>query len=201
MTATYSKELVEYEEQIADAELADINHQLAILSSKTALTTLQKATTIEFNPAEDVEVADNLLEKTISKFNQVATINVVDRLEEEYKDILIGLGDDEVSAKLVPTKSAFMQELVAEKAVATTLKLYADIITKLLKEKRMLSGQAYGSQAQQTSSVPRLIQIRKSMMKLQNGNNATLTIPVNELNPKKAVMPTIPAPSDTFPKD
>jgi len=202
MTSTYSKELIEYEEQIADAELSDINHQLALLSSKNALTTLQKTSSIDFDPTKDVAITDSLLHVALAKFHEISGIDIARELEDERRDVLLEIGGEELPAKLGKTRSAIVERMFAEKALSGTLKTYADMITRLLKEKRMLAGHAYGSQAQQSANVPRLIQVRKSMMKLEGpgsrGNN--LTIPVNELNPQKALPATSSVPVGTYPK-
>ena len=186
-----TQEIIQFQEQAVDAQLGELNQKMAIEAATQAYDQLYKASQVEFNPVEDIEAVDSVIHDLAHKITELKSIDIKARLKEENERIAsLEVDGKQVDVNVLSNSvydtSFLEQELAAEAKIAGAIKTYSDLLFKGLKEKRLLSGQMYGSQGQQGAYIPRMVTMRKAMFASNvptENLGMNLTIPMNNINP------------------
>lgn len=123
-------------------ELHETAETLATMSAQQAILELEMTKEMLFNPKEDVDRVDEVLNLALNKIKTLASYDVSELMKEEarikqedgsYEDIIIDHG-------------ANVEQLInLECTLAKAITSYSKEIKECLKEKRMLAGQGYGA--------------------------------------------------------
>lgn len=194
MTTNTKSELIQYTDMIADQELADLSQKMAVESAKQAYNQLIQTSDINFAPTNDIQHIDNIIDTAKAKLDYLSNLDIKKAIEEETAAANITIenstGEEEEVAinRSVFNRSPILMELQAHRAIAGSIKTYSDIISKSLRERRLLAGQTYGSQSQQAGLLPRMVSIRKAMF---SSNTINITPSVTGITEMQNITPKI----------
>lgn len=190
-----NQELIEYKEQVASEELTELSQNMAVLSAKQAYNQLIQTSDVPFTPVEDAKKLENIIDAVSAKIDKLTALNIDEEVRKSLtRHVTVEDENGERQVEVVPDDGWFLTITEAEKTVASTLKTYTDILTKAMKEKRLLSGQLYGSQVQQGAYIPRIVSMRKAMFTNPNLNDNHGPVHIHEIAPTPHIEAPKPEP-------
>ena len=134
------------------------------LLAEQALSELNKAKAVPFNPVGDAEKLDLIIEHTQAKIEKLFAIDVeLKLLAEAETEAEVEKPDGEVEKiKLLNKPKADLFEVMAiEAKVAAAIRGYQTTLLNTMKAKRLLSGQLYGTRLAHQAQISRVKRVRQ----------------------------------------
>ena len=158
MTNIHAEETIEREvETLLPEELQDI-------LATQALEELNEAKKVPFTPQQDAKKLENLIEQTQKKIDYLMSLCVVDLLQQESTTpAKIEDEDGEIrEITLVEGGKVSLHDIVRlENTIASAIKRYESVLSNAMKQRRLLSGQMYGTRLSHSAQISRMKRIRK----------------------------------------
>lgn len=178
------------------------------LLAESALMELREANKVPFTPVEDAEALDRLIFATRKKLNYLLSIDVTAQLREDlekFAEVETEEGKSKRVALINSVNPALQDIIKIERLIAGAIKSYQSILTEALKNKRLLSGQMFGSRLAHSSQVSRMKRVRQISV---TGNDLLKEFEEKKISPSDEMQPLFqppPAPSqnviELFPSD
>lgn len=152
-TETHTKEV----EDLLPEEIQD-------MLSERALAEIKAANEVAFNPVEDARKLDELIELTQGKINKLMRLDIAEEMRTNLEGIAqLETEDGEMKPiTLLNSTNPSLQEIMKmEDRVSAMINRYQKVLTDAMKQKRLLSGQMYGSRFSHSSQVSRMKRVRQ----------------------------------------
>lgn len=207
------KDIITAKETITQDAQSLLPEEIQDLLAEQALAEINEAKKVPFNPLTDAEMLDELIAVTQKKIRYLSTIDVREEFEAARNTTANVKGDDgqtrEISLVMNPEPVGIDTILKTEDKVAQALKRYQSMLTDCLKQKRLLSGQMYGTRMAHTSQVSRMKRVRSislsgnDLMKQLSAGKTNLSPETDmqripERTEKSNVIDLFPAGADIF---
>lgn len=168
---------LEMTEVIHETKFSKESEELADLALKQMLAAISKAANVEFNPLKDDNILSDIIDGTYNRLMAIIKLDVEKLIEDSRKKSVV-----DQNSKLVD-KDGNVQDIIIEddklelfngvdlkarfsleKQISGMIKTYSDIIESLLKQKRFLAGQMYGSQSTNGQGLTRVTTTKKAIL-------------------------------------
>lgn len=156
--------------------------------AEQALKELKEAILVPFTPVEDAKKLDRVIEATERKLKMLLELDVAQIMKQDLEGFAQLQKDDDTTEDIALINRVHppLQEILqAENAISASISRYQKILSDCLKQRRLLSGQMFGTRMAHSAQVSRMKRVRQIQV---TGNDLLkeLGTGVNqEINPKQ----------------